>query len=62
MAAFLSTLLAGSALLNVVNAQDFGGSGREEDAFSYVVSSSWYKRFAMFFQQILYLPFLDSLC
>jgi hypothetical protein len=62
MAAFLSTLLAGSALLNVVNAQDFGGSGREEDAFSYVVSSSWYKIFAMFFQQILYLPFLDSLC
>jgi hypothetical protein len=62
MAAFLSTLLAGSALLNVVNAQDFGGSGREEDAFSYVVSSSLYKRFAMFFQQILYLPFLDSLC
>jgi hypothetical protein len=62
MAAFLSTLLAGSALLNVVNAQDFGGNGREEDAFSYVVSSSLYKRFAMFFQQILYLPFLDSLC
>jgi hypothetical protein len=62
MAAFLSTLLAGSALLNVVNAQDFGGSGREEDAFSYVVSSSLYKRFAMFFQQILYLPFLNSLC
>jgi hypothetical protein len=48
MAAFLSTLLAGSALLNVVNAQDFSGNGRAEDAFSYVVSSSWYTGFEMF--------------
>jgi hypothetical protein len=36
MAAILSSLLAGSALLNVVNAQDFGGGARDEDAFSYV--------------------------
>jgi hypothetical protein len=36
MAAFLSSLLAGSALLNVVNAQDFSGGGRDEDAFSYI--------------------------
>jgi hypothetical protein len=62
MAAFLSTLLAGSALLNVVNAQDFSGNGRDEDAFSYVVSSSWYTGFAMFLYQILYLPFLENLC
>jgi hypothetical protein len=47
MAALLSTLLAGSALLNVVNAQDFGGSGREEDAFSYVVSHSLYRGLAI---------------
>jgi hypothetical protein len=53
MAAFLSTLLAGSALLNVVNAQDFGGSGREEDAFSYVVSCSLYQGFAMSQSQCL---------
>jgi hypothetical protein len=37
MAAFLSSLLAGSALLNVVAAQNFGGSGpRDEDAFTYI--------------------------
>jgi beta-glucosidase len=35
-ASILSSLLAGSALLNAVNAQNFGGSGREEDAFSYI--------------------------
>ncbi|KAH7382479.1 glycoside hydrolase superfamily [Phaeosphaeria sp. MPI-PUGE-AT-0046c] len=36
MAAILSSLLAGSALLNVANAQDFSGGGRGEDSFSYV--------------------------
>jgi beta-glucosidase len=35
-ASILSTFLAGSALLNAVNAQNFGGSGRDEDAFSYI--------------------------
>jgi hypothetical protein len=47
MAAFLSSLLAGSALLSVVNAQNFGGNGRDEDAFSYMVRSSLYSLFAM---------------
>jgi hypothetical protein len=37
MATFLSSVLAGSALLQAVNAQNFGGSGgRGEDAFSWI--------------------------
>jgi beta-glucosidase len=36
MAAFLSSLLAGSALLNAANAQNFGGGGRDDGAFSYI--------------------------
>jgi beta-glucosidase len=35
-ASILSSLLAGSALLNAVTAQNFGGNGRDEDAFSYI--------------------------
>jgi beta-glucosidase len=31
-----STVLKGSALLAAVNAQNFGSSGRDEDAFEYV--------------------------
>jgi beta-glucosidase len=36
MAAFLSSLLAGSALLTAANAQDFSGGGASDGAFSYV--------------------------
>jgi hypothetical protein len=37
MAALITSLFAGSVLLSSsVNAQDFGGNGRAEDAFSYV--------------------------
>jgi len=36
MAAFLSSLLAGSAILNAANAQNFGGGSSSKEAFSYV--------------------------
>ena len=36
MAAFLSTVIAGSALLSSVNAQNFGGSGGDDGGFSWV--------------------------
>jgi beta-glucosidase len=36
MAAFLSSLLAASALLTTANAQNFGGGGQKEGGFSYV--------------------------
>lgn len=36
MAAVLSSLLAGSALLRTAYAQDFAGGGRDEDAFQWI--------------------------
>jgi beta-glucosidase len=36
MATFLSSVLAGSALLQAVNAQNFGGGSRDEAAFSWI--------------------------
>lgn len=35
-ASFISALLASSALLNSVQAQDFGGGSRDDDAFEYI--------------------------
>lgn len=36
MAAIFSSLLAGSALLHVANAQNFDGGGRDGESFSYI--------------------------
>lgn len=35
-ASLFSVLLSGSALLSAVNAQDFSGGSRDEDAFQYI--------------------------